>query len=242
MENQSLEKIDFKKGKLDSGVIYPEFFPITKEETVLNIGCGDGVQALIYKDNFKKMVGIDINEERLEIAKKLKEHYQLDNFEIIKADVEAIPLAEKFDKAIGIDVIEHVINPDKMAWEINRLLKENGQVLITFPAMHDKWEDLFRFIGRNILRRKSKTVIKPGWNPDQHQYNHSLKQWIRIVEAQGFELMNCRASTMFPPLHYLGMPRFWFKNKIIRSIDGFFCKMPGIKNLGQSLVCRFKKV
>ena len=242
MEYLSPEKINFKKGKLDSGVIYPKFFPISKEETVLNIGCGDGVQSLVYKGNFRKMVGVDINEERLEIAKKLKEYYQIDNFEIIKADVEAIPLAEEFDKIIGIDVIEHVINPDKVAKEMSRLLKKNGQILITFPAMHDKWENLFHFIGRNILRHKSKTVIQAGWDPDQHQYNYSLKKWIKIIEVEGFKLIDCRASTMFPPLHYLGMPRFWFKNKFIRSIDGFFCKIPGIKNLGQSLLCRFKKV
>jgi 4-amino-4-deoxy-L-arabinose transferase-like glycosyltransferase/ubiquinone/menaquinone biosynthesis C-methylase UbiE len=238
----SSEKVNFKKGKLVSGVIYPKFFPINRESTVLNIGCGDGVQALIYGGNFKKMVGVDINENRLKTARQLTEDHNIKNFETIKSNVEAIPISEEFDQIIAIDIIEHVIHPNLVANEIYRLLKNDGEALVTFPAMHDKWENLFKFIGRKILRRKSKTVIQAGWDPDQHQYDYSPKQWIELVEKSGLKFVNSRASTMFPPLHYLGVPRFWFKIKIIRSIDGLFCRIPRLKNLGQSVVCRFKKV
>ena len=58
-EVRKTHKINFKRGKLLSGIIYPEFFPINESETVLNVGCGDGVQAVTYKGKFKKMVGID---------------------------------------------------------------------------------------------------------------------------------------------------------------------------------------
>jgi glycosyltransferase involved in cell wall biosynthesis/ubiquinone/menaquinone biosynthesis C-methylase UbiE len=235
-------EIKFKKGKLLSGIIYPEFFPINKKESVLNVGCGDGVQALTYKDSFKKMVGVDINQKSLETAVKLRDYYNIDNFEVVEANIESIPLDEKFDKVIAIDSIEHVVNPDKMVNEINRLLEDNGKLLVTFPAMHDKWENLFRFIGRRILRRKGKTVYKEGWDPNQHQYNYKLKKWISIIEANGFEFIDSRASTLFPPLHYLGIPRFWFSNKFIHTVDNYFCKLPVIKNYGQSLVCVFKKI
>lgn len=234
-------EINFKKGKLISGIIYPEFFPISKEETVLNVGCGDGVQVIVYKGSFKNMVGIDINSERLEIAKKLMSYYGIDNFEAIEGNVENIQLNEQFDKVIAIDIIEHVIFPDRLVGEVYRLLENDGELLITFPAMHDKWENLFRFVGRKILKRKGKTIHKKGWNPDAHQYNYRLSKWISILKDGGFELINSRASTLFPPLHYLGLPRFWFSNRFIHAIDNFFCKLPIIKNYGQALVCKFKK-
>lgn len=233
--------INFKKGKLLSGIIYPEFFPINKKETVLNVGCGDGVQALVYKGNFKKMIGIDINLERLKIADKISKYYKITNWQGIRGNVEKIPLNEKFDKIIAIDIIEHVLQPKKTAAEIYRLLKDNGEVLITFPAMHDKWENIFRFIGRKILRRKSKMVYKKGWDPDQHQNNYDLKTWIGLVENSGLKLVDSRASTLFPPFHYLGMPRFWFTNRFIHAIDNYLSKLPVIKNYGQALVCRFIK-
>lgn len=233
--------INFNQGKLLSGRVYPEFFPIFKEETVLNIGCGDGVQAVIYGGNFKKMVGVDINQGRLEVARQLAAAHGFDNFMTIYANVEEIPLDEKYDKIIAIDIIEHVINPKKVIAEAYRLLRDGGSLLITFPVLHDKWENFFRFVGRKILRRKGKTIRRAGWDPDAHQYNYKLKRWFRMIEEAGFYIINYRATTMFPPLHYLGIPRFWFSNDFIHAMDSFFCRLPVFRDFGQSAVCIFKK-
>lgn len=237
-ENQ---KPKFKEGKLKSGIVYPEIFPLSQNEIVLNVGCGDGVQAITYQNHFKKMVGVDIDAPSLKTAQEVAQYYKIDNLELIEANVESIPLSEQFDKALAIDIVEHVIHPDLLTKEIHRLLKDSGELLITFPAMHDKWEHLFQFIGRKILKRKSKTVYKEGWDPREHQYNYSLKKWISILEDNGFVLTKSRASTLFPPLHYLGLPRFWFTNKFIHIIDRFFCQLPVFKNYGQALICVFKK-
>ena len=233
--------VNFNRGKLLSGRIYPEFFPIDKEETILNIGCGDGVQAVIYGGNFKKMVGVDINQSRLEIAKQLALVHGFNNFEAVLSNVEAILLDEKYDKIIAIDIIEHVINPAKVIVEISRLLKDDGSLLITFPVLHDKWENFFRFVGRKILRRQGKTVRREGWDPDAHQYDYKLKNWFELMDKRNFSMVGYRATTMFPPLHYLGIPRFWFSNDFIHAIDSFFCRLPIFRDFGQSAVCIFKK-
>jgi len=233
--------INFNRGKLLSGRIYPEFFPISKEEMVLNIGCGDGVQAVVYDGNFKKMVGVDINQDRLEVAKQLAAVYGFDNFTTLCANVEEIPLDEKYDKIIAIDIIEHVINPEKVMVQMRCLLKDEGSLLVTFPVLHDKWEFLFRFVGRKILRRKGKTIRRDGWDPDAHQYDYKLKEWFSLMDKNGFSLINYRATTMFPPLHYLGLPRFWFSNNFIHAIDSVFCRLPVFRDFGQSAVCIFKK-
>ena len=235
-------KPSFKEGKLKSGIVYPEIFKILPTETVLNVGCGDGVQALIYKNNYQSMVGVDIDKPSLDLAKQVANYYDIPNLSLIEANVENIPLESKFDKVLAIDIIEHVINPEKVLSEIKRLLKDNGSLLITFPAMHDKWEDFFRFVGRKILRRKGKTVYREGWDPREHQYDYSVKQWLEIMDQAGYELVESRASTMFPPLHYLGFPRFWFSNRIIHVLDRFFCKVPILKKYGQAMVCVYKKL
>jgi len=230
--------IKFNRGKLLSGIIYPEFFKINQNDEVLNVGCGDGPQAVLYKDSFKHMVGVDINKDRLDKAEQVKNFFNINNFEFICANVEDIPLEKQFDKVIAVDIVEHVIHPDKLVSEIHRLLKSDGELLMTFPAMHDKWELFFRFIGRKILRRKGKPK-KEGWDPDVHQYDYSLKQWIKLLEDGGFVLAKARGSTLFPPLHYYGLPRFWFTNSIIHSIDNWLCQLPFLKNYGQALVCVF---
>lgn len=233
----------FLEGKLLSGRVYPEFFKVSKEDSVLNIGSGEGPQVIAYKDSFKKMVGIDINQERLTRSKNVAKEYAIDNFETICANVEEIPLNEEFDAAFAIDIIEHVKSPRKLCKEANRLLKKNGRFLITFPALHDNFIDIVNTIGRTILFRKKKETPKVnGWNPDDHNHEYSLRKWIKIVEKSGFKLTASRASTLFPPLHVYGIPRFWYSNNTIHNIDSFFCKIPGIKNLGQALICEFKKI
>jgi hypothetical protein len=91
------------------------------------------------------------------------------------------------------------------------------------------------------MRREGKTIRREGWDPDAHQYDYKLKDWLKLLKENGFSLVDYRATTMFPPLHYLGIPRFWFSNDFIHTIDSFFCRLPVFKDFGQSAVCIFKK-
>ena len=90
-----------------------------------------------------------VNGRFLETRLKLPKEYF--PFETICANVEEIPLTDNFDKIIAIDIVEHVQNPKKMLNEVHRLLKDNGQLLITFPTIHDRWENLFRFVCRQWI-------------------------------------------------------------------------------------------
>ena len=239
------DKLDFLKGKLLSGRVYPEFFPLRSKDCVINLGCGEGPQAIVYSEQYKKMIGVDVSKKRLEKSKKAIKIYKVKNYTTLCANVEKIPLPDNsFDKAIAIDIIEHVQNPKKMCLEVNRLLKEKGEFLVTFPAMYDKYRAFASWVNHFILKRKKKPSVLTTygeWNPDTHNQTHSLRKWIAIIESCGFKLCKSRASTLFPPLHLYGISRFWFSNNIIHKIDSFFCKIPILKNYGQALVCAFKK-
>ena len=236
------DKLKINKGKILSGRVYPEFFSFDKDDKVLNIGCGEGPQAIVYANQCKEMIGVDINEERMERSKKAMELYDVKNYKTVYANVESIPLpSESFDKAIAVDIIEHVQNPKKLCLEARRLLKEDGELLITLPAMHDRYTDLASWINSLIFKRKKEKKNSLEWNPSSHNHDYPVKKWIKIVEKCGFELKKSRASTLFPPLHLYGIPRFWFSNNTIHFIDSFFCKAPLLKNFGQALICVFRK-
>lgn len=235
------DEFNFLKGKLLSGRVYPDFFPFNPKDRVISLGCGEGPQAIVYAGQYKEMIGVDINKQRLERSKEIMKVYKIKNYTTLYANVEKISLpANSFDKAIAIDIIEHVQNPKKLCLEANRLLRKNGEFLITFSTMYDKYRDFASIIGRLILG-KGKKIKSAEWNPDVHNQRHSPKKWIAIVESCGFKLSKSRANTLFPPLHLLGIPRFWFSNNIIYKINNFFCRMPVLKNCGQALVCVFKK-
>lgn len=242
MANKRKDKFRFLKGKILSGRVYPEFFPFKPKDSVINLGCGEGAQAIVYAGQYRKMVGVDINEERLKKSEEAMKIFKVQGYSTLCANVENIPLSDNsFDKAIAVDIIEHVQSPTRFCLEVNRLLKENSEMLITFPAMHDKFTNFISSVGRFLLRRKKKEAFSAEWNPDAHNQKHPLCQWIRIVENCGFKLHKSRASTLFPPLHLYGIPRFWYANNIIHRIDSFFCKLPVVQNWGQALVCIFIK-
>lgn len=235
------EEYSYIYGKLLSSRVYPEFFNIANNESVVNIGCGNGPQAIMYADKYKEMAGIDINQERIDRSIKIMERFEIKNYKPKYGNVEELDFSDNhFEKALAIDIVEHVQDPRKMCKEINRVLKDGGEMLMTFPAMHDKFVDFASWIGRVFFRKKRKEK-RSGWNPDDHNNEYDIKKWIEIVEDCGFKLKRSRATTMFPPLHLYGLKRFWYSNEIVHRIDSFFCKLFMIKNGGQTLLCVFVK-
>jgi ubiquinone/menaquinone biosynthesis C-methylase UbiE len=146
----NIEK-DFDAGlrpKLISGRVYPAFFPMGPGDVVLNLGCGMGPQAVTYKGRFERMVGVDIRMEKLAYAKRAAAHYQI-AFYPSCCDIEHLPFPEEsFDTAIAIDIIEHVINPDKFLSETYRVLRDGGRLLVTFPGLIDDWKTFLFWMER----------------------------------------------------------------------------------------------
>ena len=233
---------DFLQAKLLSSRMYPDFFPFEETDRVVNIGCGEGPQAIVYAGQYGLMAGIDINADRLITSNRVMRDSNIQYYHPICADVVENPLPNAaFEKSIAIDIIEHVKDPEALCDEIHRLLKDEGELLITFPVMYEKFRDLLSFVKR-ALGRKKRRKVPSEWNPDDHHHKHAASEWIALVERCGFRLVKYRATTMFPPLYLVGIPRFWFRIRLISVIDGFFCRVPVLKNLGQTLLCVFQKI
>ena len=229
------------RGKLLSGRVYPEFFPLDSSDRVVNLGCGEGPQAIVYAGTFGEMVGVDIQVEKLQRAEAALQVWGVHNVTLLQANVERTNLDEgSFDKALAIDVVEHVEDPRRFCLEVARLLKPGGEVLLTFPTLHDKYIHLGSSVGRLLLRKKRKPAAGLGWDPSVHNQEHSVRDWIALVESCGLELWKSRASTLFPPLHAYGVPRFWFSSNLIHRVDSVFCRMPVLRNYGQALLCVFR--
>lgn len=236
----------FIEGKVLSGRVYPEFFPFKQTDVVLNVGSGYGPQAIAYGGKFQTMLGIDITLDRLQQSLRLSEHEPMGNYCPIMGNVEQLPFPDDyFDKAIAIDIIEHVQSPIAMVTDLRRVLKLGGQVLITFPTLHDRYTEAISWFARTILRRKSKGTFHDSsaeWHPDHHNQEFSVAEWLAIVEECGFRVIDSRATTLFPPLHLYGVPRFWFSNELIHGIDSQLSHTSVLKNYGQGLMVIFEAV
>jgi len=100
-----------------------------KEKSVLEIGCGIGIDFRHFVREGAQAVGIDVSQQSLRLAKQAADVYGLDSA-LILADGENLPFASgKFDLVYTWGVIHHAPDTSKVVDEIYRVLKPGGQVI-----------------------------------------------------------------------------------------------------------------
>jgi SAM-dependent methyltransferase len=104
---------------------YKKFFSphVTQEMTVLDYGCGAGV--LLSVINCKYKIGVDINENALQEAKKngINEvHLNLNSLE-----------PNSIDLIVSNSALEHVPNPHQVLSDLYTILKPNGKIIFRLP-------------------------------------------------------------------------------------------------------------
>jgi len=100
--------------------------------TVLEIGCGRGfyLKAMQNIRSIKKIIGIDANQQYIEIAKENCSK----SVNIIQAKAENIPVKDNSIECVIIsEVLEHVENDEVVLKEILRVLKPKGRLIVTVP-------------------------------------------------------------------------------------------------------------
>ena len=94
---------------------------------VLDAGCGYGCMARFIEDG----IFLDFS------LVALKNRWVGGNRPRVRANAERMPFADStFDTVIATELIEHTDNPHRFVEEVYRVLKEDGQFLLSFP-----WHD-----------------------------------------------------------------------------------------------------
>jgi ubiquinone/menaquinone biosynthesis C-methylase UbiE len=116
-----------------------------KDSLVLEVGCGTG-NVLYYLKNLNiKVVGIDISQKMIEIAKTKIQNYT--NCELMVADATRLPFRRNtFDVVYYICVLHHLPDLTMPLIEADRTLKQGGTIYIEEP-LNNKVLDFFRKFG-----------------------------------------------------------------------------------------------
>lgn len=113
---------------------------INGTDSVLDFGCHDGnfLNSLQRDSNKITRIGVDVYAPAIESGNKLFPELQLLH------TGKGQPLSfedESFDKIIFLDVLEHIKDQKAILTELYRVLKDNGQMVVTVPGKH-----LFSFL------------------------------------------------------------------------------------------------
>lgn len=121
---------------------YKDYFSLlnlSPGKKVLEIATGSGGPAVfMVKEKGCQVIGLDINENGVNNAKKLADENDMsDKMKFLQGDASE-PLSfpdEFFDVIISIDSINHLKDRDKVLKEFQRVLKIGGQLLYTDPII-----------------------------------------------------------------------------------------------------------
>jgi ubiquinone/menaquinone biosynthesis C-methylase UbiE len=151
--------------------------PSVEGKSVLEIGCGNGVQSIYISQKFAPayVKGMDLNGANIEIAKGEAERAGLKNvdFEVGDAqDLKGIPDGS-FDFVVNIESAFHY--PDKPAFlrEVRRVLKPGG-----------------RFLVADILKKQRRNQrVRRSWKRSMH-----LNHWTGDAYAEAFDRAGLRVE------------------------------------------------
>lgn len=103
----------------------------TNAKSILDIGCGTGaLLELLYEENPNiQMVGIELNIERAQLAKKVT------NCEIYQVPIEKFVYDKKFDVITMINVLSHIPSFDNLFNSIHNLIAPDGKLILKVGEM-----------------------------------------------------------------------------------------------------------
>lgn len=109
----------------------------SEDDIILDIGCSGGLKTLLLGKKCKKVVGIDISEDGIELA-KLQSGYMKG---IVNSEFRCVKLEdagfedEAFTKVFSICVLEHIANYVEILKESHRILRSGGQMVFSVDAL-----------------------------------------------------------------------------------------------------------
>lgn len=208
---------------------------------VLDFGCGYGALTANLFDKGAKVVGCDVDQKSINIAKNFLK--RKGNCQIIRVEDKTLPFGDDtFDVIFLVDVIEHVKNPSAVIHECERVLRDGGMLYVEFTPYysfigHHLW-DVTRFPIHLLPKRIIKKIIfsKADWRSfegkNQVWKNFSSLNKIRICTFQqlvsNFTVVEKRFMIKYPDLleinisilDHLGP----FKDILTMSFEGIYRK------------------
>ncbi|MCD7715721.1 MAG: class I SAM-dependent methyltransferase [Lachnospiraceae bacterium] len=155
------------------GLMYERILNVIQGKDVLEVATGPGLLAKHVAYAAKKMIATDYSDGMIREAKKGS---YPDNLTFEVADAEHLPYAEdSFDAVIIANALHIVPNPEKVLWEIDRVLKEDGLLIAPNFVNHKKgavsaiWSKIISIAGVKLEHQWSTAEYRAfleanGWN------------------------------------------------------------------------------
>jgi len=154
---------------------------------VLDIGCDYGFFVLELARHVSYSIGTDINKHQLEVLQNSAKNKALQNVICLVCDAMNLPFKTKsFDVVICSHVLEHLPNDRKCMYEINRILKYDGVLIIAVPLEDNFYFKLYRKIRSIPDTQPTLQDILSGKTENEHLRKYTVKSLINLIKDADF--------------------------------------------------------
>ncbi|MDD5415770.1 MAG: class I SAM-dependent methyltransferase [Candidatus Daviesbacteria bacterium] len=177
-----------------------EFYGKAINGRVLDAGCGQGDFALHIATmaNVRQVDGIDLSQTAIKkCIQRAKENRLSNKAKFKTGSIINLPFKDKtFDSIFAFEIVEHIVDTEKMFQELNRILKMGGFLGITtvdfnllkrivisllyFETYFDPTTPHIRFFTKNTLR---KILEKNGFKLIQYKWDGSYFKIMPMGQA-----------------------------------------------------------
>ena len=192
-----------KKAGYHSTLVLPNLLrlmDIDKSDVILDLACGQGFFAREFFGKGAQVIGVDISENLIQIAKDKSDP----NIKYYVSAADNLPFIKK-DSIAKITIIlalQNIENVGSVIKECQRLLRQNGKIFIvinhpsfripkhTSWGFDDKNKIQFRKVDSYLTESRSKIQMHPGSSPDEFtwSFNRPLQFYSKIFNKNNLAI------------------------------------------------------
>lgn len=199
---------------------------------LLDYGCGNGVHSNFPAQNGATVVGIDLSEKSLEIAReKAKSEGLQDKIRFLEMDCEKTEFKDNSFDVIFDGGTFSSLDLKQALPELARILKPGGILLGIETFGHNPFTNLKRRLNRITGKRTNWAVSHIFRVEDLEE----AKKYFGKIETRFFHL------TSWLTFPFLGIPGMRYILNCMEAVDGVFLKIPFLRKYAFKIVFLFSE-
>lgn len=166
---------------------------------VFDMGCGEGTLGMLLREKFRDVytMGCDIAEKTVELAAPFYDR-------TVQLDIESDNIEDKlgretFDYIVCVEILEHLMYPDRALRKLKSFLSKDGHMIVSFP---------------NIAWWKYRLMLLKGRFPEEsrlyhhaeHLHDFTMHTFRKLLEDSGLEPVEL-GGEFVPPQFMKHLPK-----------------------------------
>lgn len=180
--NRVAQEYDFVNTLLNDYSFFLSNLPLQRKRA-LDIGCGSGILVNTLSPYFDDVIGIDISDEMLDIARGKRQYTNTAYFHM---DAANLSLDGKFDLIVSRTTFHHLTDLSSVVSQMKQLLSDGGKIVIVDNVSEKETPAAYIYILGAILEFIPH-CRKFGWgNAIRVFKHHTSKSWLEHLASDKY--------------------------------------------------------